>query len=116
MYIYVCVHVKLLQSYPILWDHMESRPPGSSVYGVLQAKIWRWLPCLPAGDLPDPEMETISLSSALAGEFFTTSATWEVPPSPYPAASLSLSLCLSRYVYICMYVCMYVYVYILGAI
>ena len=30
------------------------------------------------GDLPDPEIEPSSLTSpALAGEFFTTSATWE---------------------------------------
>ena len=34
-------------------------------------------PCLPAGDLPDPGIEAASLvSPALAGGFFTTSATW----------------------------------------
>ena len=34
--------------------------------------------CPPRGDLPDPGTELTSLmSSALAGEFFTTSATWE---------------------------------------
>ena len=38
LYIYAWVHVKSLQSYPILWDHIDSRTPGSSVYGVLQAK------------------------------------------------------------------------------
>ena len=33
------------------------------------------------GDLPDPGMEPASLVSlALTGGFFTTSATWEVPP------------------------------------
>ena len=37
------------------------------------------LPCPPPGDLPDPGIELASLLSlALAGEFFTTSATWEV--------------------------------------
>ena len=36
------------------------------------------MPCLPPGDLPDPETESVSLKSpALAGGFFTTSATWE---------------------------------------
>ena len=36
------------------------------------------LPCPPPGDLPNPEIEPISLvSAALAGRLFTTSATWE---------------------------------------
>ena len=39
---------------------------------------WKGLPCPPPGDLPHPEMESISLTSlVLAGGFFTTSATWE---------------------------------------
>ena len=37
---------------------------------------WSELPCSPSGDLPDPETEPASLMSpALAGRFFTTSAT-----------------------------------------
>ena len=33
---------------------------------------------MPPGDLPDPGMEPVSLSSpTLVGRFFTTSATWE---------------------------------------
>ena len=41
-------------------------------------EFWRGLPCPPPGDLPDPEIELASLMSlALAGGFFTTSATWE---------------------------------------
>ena len=36
------------------------------------------LPCPPPGDLPDPGIEPASLtSSVLAGELFTTGATWE---------------------------------------
>ena len=36
------------------------------------------LPCPPPGDLPNPGIEPKSLvCPALAGEFFTTSATWE---------------------------------------
>ena len=36
------------------------------------------LPCPPPGDLSDPGIELVSLTSAaLAGGFFTTSATWE---------------------------------------
>ena len=38
------------------------------------------LPCPPPGELPDPGTEPWSLtSSALAGGFFDTSATWEAP-------------------------------------
>ena len=37
-----------------------------------------WLTCPPPGDLPDPGIKPMSLiSPALAGGFFTTSATWE---------------------------------------
>ena len=36
------------------------------------------MPCLPPGDLPNPGIEPVCLKSpALAGGFFTTSATWE---------------------------------------
>ena len=39
-------------------------------------------PCPPPGDLPNPRIKSASLiSSALAGRFFTTSATWEAPSS-----------------------------------
>ena len=39
--------------------------------------IYMELPCPPPGELPDPGIEPSSLtSSALAGGFFTTSATW----------------------------------------
>ena len=41
------------------------------------------LPFPSPGDLPDPGMEPASLTSpALAGGFFTPSATWEAPPPP----------------------------------
>ena len=41
-------------------------------------EYWSGLPCTPPGDLPDPVIEPASLvSPALAGGFFTTSATWE---------------------------------------
>ena len=41
-------------------------------------EYWSGLPCPPPGDLPNPGIEPVSLMSpALAGGFFTTSATWE---------------------------------------
>ena len=56
---------------------MDHSPPGSSVHGILQAIILgHGLPCPPPGGLPDSGIELMSLMSpALAGGFFTTSAT-----------------------------------------
>ena len=57
---------------------MDCSPPGSSVHGVLQARILEWVATPPPGDLPDPGIEPAALMSpASAGGFFTTRATWE---------------------------------------
>ena len=46
--------------------------------GFPRQEYWSGLPCPPPGDLHDPGIEAASLMShALAGRFFTTSATWE---------------------------------------
>ena len=46
--------------------------------GILQARILEWVAVLPLGNLANPGPEPTSLTSpALAGRFFTTSATWE---------------------------------------
>ena len=48
--------------------------------GFSRQEYWSGLPCPPAGDFPNPGIEPTSLvSPALAGGFFTTSATWEAP-------------------------------------
>ena len=39
---------------------MDCNPPGSSVHGILQARIREWLPCLPPGDLPYPGIKPVS--------------------------------------------------------
>ena len=72
------VHAKS-QSCPILCKPMDYSPPGSSVHGILQARILEWVAMpSPPGDLPDPGMEPTSLMSpALTGRFFTMSITWE---------------------------------------
>ena len=57
---------------------MDCSPPGSSFQGFSRQEYWSGLPWPPPGDLPDPGIESVSLMSpALAGRFFTTSATWE---------------------------------------
>jgi len=46
--------------------------------GFFSQEYWSGLPFPTPGDLPNPRMEPASLTSpALAGEFFTTSTSWE---------------------------------------
>ena len=120
-----CMKVKseseVPQSCPTPSDPMDCSLPGSSVHGILQARVLEWgatafsdlpvpscfnhvglfatlwtlahhaplsmgfsrqeywngLQCPPPGDLPNPGVEPMFLMSpALAGRFFTTSATW----------------------------------------
>ena len=61
---------------PTLGDPIDCSPPGSSVHGILQARIPSRLPFPPPGDLSGPGIEPVSsMSPAMAGGFFTT-----VPP------------------------------------
>ena len=60
---------------PTLQPHILS---GSLSMGFSRQEYQSGLPCPPPGDLPDPGIELASLESpALAGRFFTNSATWE---------------------------------------
>ena len=50
---------------------MDYSLPGSSFFGISQARILEWVAFPTPGDLPDPEIELASLASpALAGGFF----------------------------------------------
>ena len=63
-----------------LYDPMDCSPPGSSVCGILQARILGWVAFPTPGNLPNPGTETSSLESpALAGGFFTNCTIWEAP-------------------------------------
>ena len=65
-------HVRLFET---LWIIAHQAPLSM---GVSRQEYWSELPCPPPGDLPDPGIEPKSLKSpALAGRFFTTSATWK---------------------------------------
>ena len=72
-------------SHAWLWETLWTVAcPGSSVHGVLQARILEWVAFPPPGDPPDPGIEPTSLMSpAFTGRFFTTSATWETPRLMY---------------------------------
>ena len=82
--VFVCVAVymckqniaQVLQLCQTLCDGVDYGPPGSSVYGDSSGKN-TGVRCHPPGDLPDQGIEPLPLlSPALAGGFFTTSATW----------------------------------------
>ena len=79
----VCVCVCVLSHFNHIWlfaTPMDCSLPGSSVHGILQARILEWVAISSSRDLPDPGVEPTSLMPpALAGRFFTTSATWEAP-------------------------------------
>ena len=72
------MHAKLLQSRLTLCDPVDYTCQAPLSMEFSRQAHWSGLPCPPPGDLPNPEIEPMSLtSSALAGRFFTTSATWE---------------------------------------
>ena len=64
------------QSCPTLCDPMDCSPPGSSVLGILQARILEWIAMHFFRGSSQPGIEpTPLISLALAGGFFTTSTT-----------------------------------------
>ena len=48
------VKVLIAQSCPTLCDPMGYSPPGSSVHGILQARILEWVAISSPGNLPNP--------------------------------------------------------------
>ena len=58
-----CLHAKSFQSCPTLCplcNCMDYSPPGSSVHGVLQARIPEWAAWSPQGDLLNPGIKPMS--------------------------------------------------------
>ena len=65
---YVCA--KLLQLYPTLCDPMDCSPPGSSVHGILQARILEWVAMPSSRGSSQPRDQThISYISCIGGQF-----------------------------------------------
>ena len=65
-----------LQSCLTLCDPMDCNLPGSSVHGILQARMLEWVAMPFSRGSFQPRGWTLA-SAALAGRFSTTSATWE---------------------------------------
>ena len=73
-----CVCAKLLQSCPTLSDPIDCTPAGSSVHGILQARILEWTARPSSRGSSQPGDRTRSLSRLLhrqAGSVI--SAVWE---------------------------------------
>ena len=56
---------------------MDCNPPGSSVHGILQARILEWVPSLQGIFLTQGSNCHLLCLPALAGGFFITSTSWE---------------------------------------
>ena len=65
-------HAQLLQSCPALCHPMDYSPPGSSVLGILQARILEWV-AMPSsrGSSQSSDWTCIFCGSCVAGWFFT---------------------------------------------
>ena len=74
-----CPHVLSRFSHVSLRPYGLS-PPGSSVHGILQARVLEWVAMPASMGSSQPRIECKALRSpSLAGRIFTTSATWEAP-------------------------------------
>ena len=86
--LYVCLLVT--QSCPTLCDPMDCCPPGSSVHGILQARILEWV-AMPFSRGSSQPRDWIHVS-CITGEFLTFWVTGE-----------------AHYVWVCVCVCVCVY-------
>ena len=69
-------HFSCVQFFVTLWIAACQAPLSMRFF---RQECWSGLPSLPPGNLPDPGIEPLSLTSpALAGGFFITSTTWEI--------------------------------------
>ena len=69
---------QVAQSCPTLCDPVDCSPPGSSVHGILQARILEWVAISFSRGSSRPRVKPASSElPALAGGLFTTTITWE---------------------------------------
>ena len=70
-----CICVKSLQLCLTLFDSMDYIPPGSSIYGIISARILKWVTILFSRGPSWPRDQT--WISCIAARFFTILATRE---------------------------------------
>ena len=84
---YILAAAELLQSCLILCNPMDCSPPGSSVHGILQAKILDWVAISSSWGSSWPrDLTCVSYSSWIADRFFTT----EPLRKPWTSSSVSM--------------------------
>ena len=82
----ICMHAQSLQSCLTLCDPMDCSPPGSSVHGILQARILEWVASPPPGDLNTGIKPMSPVSPALQADSLPT----EPPGKPSKGTLLHL--------------------------
>ena len=99
VFLYIlCVHAKLLQSRPTLWDSIDSSPPGSSVRGIFQAGILEWIAMPSFRESSWPRDRTyISCDSCIAGRFSTPESRGNPPLYSLFLVNWKLHLSLIRF-------------------
>ena len=94
----VCVCIQLLSHVRLFVTPWTVAHQAALSLAFSRQEYWNGLPCPPPGDLTDLGMTFMPLlSPALAGRFFTTSATWESPAAAAAAAAAAklLQSCLT---------------------
>ena len=75
----VCVHVcSVAHLYPSLWDPLDCSPLGSSVHGILQARILEWVAISSSRGSSQPRDQThVSCISCIGRQILYHCTTWE---------------------------------------
>ena len=76
----MCVHAQSRQLYLTLWDPMDCNPPGSSVHGILQARIVEWV-AMPSSRGPS-NLHVLHLQHWQAGSLPLALPGSPPPPNP----------------------------------
>ena len=78
-----CMHTKSLQLCLTLCNPMDHSLLGSSVHGILQARLLEWVAMTSSRGASQLRDQThISYVSLIGGWFFTTNTTWEAQKCP----------------------------------
>ena len=75
---YLCVCVLVAQSCPALCNPMDCSPPGSSIHGILQARILEWVAIPFSRGSSQPKDQTrVSCISCIGRQILYHWATWK---------------------------------------
>ena len=88
---------KVTESCPTLCDPMDWSIPGSSIHGILQARVLEWVAIAFSRGSPQPRDQTQVFR--IAGRHFTIQATWEAPTySIHSINSVYMSIPIFRFI------------------